>query len=234
MIIYFRVCEKQATISHVSRYNDSSKVDIIKRCWLSLQESVNSDDRIIIIHDEVSDSTLKYLEDTSKTENIKFVEVQPHDWDYHEHTVTLVEVLEQEARLYPEELHFILEDDYLHVPNALNVLRATLSGWDHFAVPYDYIDRYINTEAATILLGPDRHWRTVNSSTMTVVAKGKTWLEYINDLRAAAPTSNDQVFLDIYKISSCISPLPGVSSHMTGKHDTPYIDWQGIWDKYSE
>lgn len=232
MIIYFRVCEKQETISHVNRYNSADKATMIKKCWLSLQESVSKEDKIIIIHDEVSDFTLKYLLDTSKTPNIEFVEVQPHSWDYHEHTVMLVDILEQEAQKHQEELHFILEDDYLHAPNALGVLKGTLSGWDHFAVPYDYIDRYTNLETTTILLGPDRHWRTVNSSTMTVIAKGKTWLEYITDLRGAAPTSNDQVFIDIYKTANCISPLPGVSSHMTDRHATPYVDWQKIWDNY--
>ena len=233
MIIYFRACEKQETISHVNRYNNVSKTVMIKKCWLSLQGSVTAEDRIIILHDDVKQETLKWLLNTSNTDNIEFVEVLEHSWDYHGHTVMLIDVLEQEATKNPEDLHFILEDDYLHVPNTLHVLKATLTNWPDFAVPYDYIDRYTDPENTIVLLGPDRHWRTVTSSTMTVIAKGSTWLKYITDLRAAAPTSNDQVFSDIYKLSNCISPLPGLSSHMTDKHATPYVDWNSLWDNYN-
>lgn len=234
MIIYFRVCEKQETISHVTRFGNVDKKDMIKRCWKSLQSSVEPSDSIIVIYDSVSEDTIEFLKSTSNTVNFELVEVPTHSWDYHQHTVTLIDVLEQKASEYPEELHFILEDDYLHVPNALKVLRLALKKWEGFAVPYDYIDRYLNIESTSIILGPDRHWRLVNSSTMTVVAKGKTWLTAIPVLRAAAPTSNDAVFSDLYQTINCIAPLPGVSSHMTDKHLTPYIDWQELWDMYNE
>lgn len=230
MIIYFRACEKQETISHVTRYKDINKTTMLQKCWLSIQSSVTEEDSIKVIHDAVSAKTLSWLKETSVTDKIEFIAVPEHSWDYHEHTITLVDTLEQTAKEQLEELHYIVEDDYLHVPNALHVLRATLKNSPLFAVPYDYIDRYTNPESSTVLLGPDRHWRTVNSSTMTVIAKGATWLEYINDIRAAASTSNDQVFRDIFSHTSCISPLPAVASHMTDRHQSPYVPWDSLWD----
>lgn len=229
MIIYFRACEKQETISHVTRYNSTPKTTMIKKCWAALQASVTSEDTIILIHDSVSDSTLDWLRNTCNTSDLELVAVPEHEWNYHEHTVTLIDILEKQCNVYPGELHYIVEDDYLHVPNAIRVLEHTFKDSNYFVLSYDYIDRYTNPEACVVLLGPDRHWRTVTSSTMTVMAKGSTWLEHIGELRAAAPTSNDQVFSDIYKINSCLSPIPSLSSHMTDKHQSPFVDWDALW-----
>jgi hypothetical protein len=231
MIIYFRVCEKQQTISNVIRFQQINKTDMIRRCWKSLQANVTKEDTIFIIHDAVSDETLDWLLDTANTSKINFVAVEPHSWDYHLHTVTLINVLEEQCVKYPDDLHYILEDDYLHVDNALSVIKNTLGSWNHFAVSYDYPDRYnLNPEPCMVVLGYDRHWRTINSSTMTVLAKGTTWSKYMTELKQAAPTSNDQVFLNIFSKEPCLSPLPGLSSHMTEFHITPLVSWSEIWD----
>lgn len=231
MHIYFRACEKQQTISNVVRFNNISKTEIIKRCWKSIQASITNQDTIIIIHDDVSSMTLQWLLDTCNTSNIRFIEVPEHSWDYHLHTVKLLEVLAEQVVDYPDELHYIVEDDYLHTENAIRVLEDTLKFWNHFAVSYDYPDRYtMNPQPAMIMLGHDRHWRTVESSTMTVLAKGSTWSRVLEVLKTAGPTSNDHIFLNIYKQEPCISPLPGVSSHMTDYHLTPLVDWSAIWN----
>lgn len=230
MIIYFRVCEKQQTISNVIRYDNISKTDMLKKCWLSIQQSVIERDKIVIIHDSVSDDTLQYLTDTCNTSQLQLVEVPEHTWDYHQHTVTLIDTLEELSNKYPDELHYIVEDDYLHLPDAISILEANLSNWQHFAVSYDYPDRYINSEATRVVLGSDRHWKLIPSSTMTVIAKGSTWLDHIEALKQAAPTSNDQVFTEIYKTIPCINPMPGLSSHMTQYHMTPIINWNYYWE----
>jgi hypothetical protein len=231
MIIYFRVCEKQQTISNVIRFQQINKTDMIRRCWKALQSSVTHEDIIFIIHDAVSEDTLEWLQNTANTSNIHLVAVEPHSWDYHLHTITLFSVLEEQCIKYPNELHYILEDDYLHVPNALSVIKNTLSGWQHFAVSYDSPDRYtLNPEPCMVILGYDRHWRTINSSTMTLIAKGSTWLKWMPEFKQAAPSSNDQVSLSIFTQEPCVSPLPGLSSHMTQHHITPLVDWSDIWN----
>jgi hypothetical protein len=231
MIIYFRACEKQETISYVTRFNNTSKTDILKRCWKALNIGINDSDTVILIEDQVSENTLKYLKDTCNTSNLEIVNVSDHSWEVHQHTVTLIEVLEKNSIKHPEELHYIVEDDYLHVPNSVRIMQENLKQWDGFAVSYDYPDRYSNPVPARVLLGVDRHWRTINSSTMTVLAKGKTWLTCIDALKDAAPTSNDKVFETLYKNIACISPLPTLSAHMTDRHLSPFIDWNKLWNQ---
>lgn len=232
MFIYFRACEKQETISYVKRFKDTTKTTILKKCWLSLNSSVNSSDTIIVVHDSVTAETLDWLKATANTDNISFVEVLEHDSSYHLHTVTLVDILLENCKSYPTEIHYIVEDDYLHVENAIRVMQDTLYLWPNFSVSYDYPDRYSNPKPCNVVLGKDRHWRTVDSSTMTVAAIGKRWLDVAPELIKAAPTSNDKIFEEIYKQIPCISPMPGLASHMTDYHLTPLVDWQHIWDSY--
>ena len=230
MFIYFRACEKQETISYVTRFNNVAKTIILKKCWLSIQKSITKDDNLYLISDSLSSETLQWLLDNSSV-SVQVVEVPEHSWDYHQHTVTLIDTLSVLARKYPDQLHYIVEDDYLHTPDALNVLRDTLINWVGFAVPYYYPDRYTNPKASQVLVGKDRHWRTIDSSTMTVIAKGEVWNKIISLLDKAAPTSNDKVFEEIYSKIPCINPLPGVASHLTDRHLTPLVDWNKLWSE---
>lgn len=229
MFVYFRACEKQETISYVTRFNNFNKAIILKKCWLSIQKSLTKDDTLILIQDSLSETTLDWLISNSNIP-VEVVAVPAHSWDYHQHTVTLVQTLKQYSEQHPEELHYIVEDDYLHTPDALQVLRDNLFNWNGFAVPYDYPDRYANPTPSRIFVGKDRHWRTIDSSTMTVLARGHRWINIIELLEQAAPTSNDKVFELIYKQVPCINPLPGVASHLTDRHHTPLVDWVQIWD----
>jgi hypothetical protein len=229
LFIYFRVCEKQQTISNVTRFSGVNKTELLKRCWLSLQSSITEEDHIFIVYDSVSDSTLEWLKSTANT-TIELVPVEEHDWNYHLHTVTLVNLLEKKSIEYPTQLHYIVEDDYLHAPNAIRVMQDTLHKWPNFAVSYDYPDRYIKPTLCHVVIGSDRHWRTIDSCTMTILAMGYRWLDIMPELKKAAPTSNDKIFDDIFKQIPCISPMPGLSSHMTDYHLTPLQNWAAIWE----
>lgn len=231
MIIYFRACEKQETISYVNRFNYSDKTTLLKKCWVSLNSSINTEDKLILIEDGLSSETLNYIKNSSNTSDIEVVSVPEHTWEVHQHTIELVKVLEKYSKKYLEELHYIVEDDYLHIPGAVRILQENLKNWNGFAVSYDYPDRYANMVDCKILLGLDRHWRTINSSTMTVLAKGKTWLQYVSKLEQAAPTSNDKVFEELYLKTPCISPLPSISAHMTDRHLSPLVDWSKLWNQ---
>ena len=229
MIIYFRACEKQSTISYVTRFNNFNKTIILKKCWLSIQKSIKKTDTIFLIEDNLSEDTLSWLLQNSVID-VTVINVPEHTWDYHQHTVTLIETLKEYVVKYPEQLHYIVEDDYLHVANALTVLEDTLNDWAGFAVPYDYPDRYTDPKPSRVLIGKDRHWRSIDSSTMTVLAKGKVWAAVMEALELAAPTSNDKVFEQLYQHIPCINPLPGLASHLTDKHGTPLVDWVNIWE----
>jgi hypothetical protein len=231
MQVIFRCCEKEPTISYVNRYKNYSKKTILRKSWLSLNESAADQDAITIIHDEVSPETLAWMYSTCKFGLIrKIVSIEEHSFEHHLHTIVAINELEILAKESPTEYILMIEDDYLFSDDALDVMRG-LELWNGFSVPYDYIDRYKNPKPSGVMLGPTCHWRTIDSSTMTVGARGKLWEEVILELKEAAPTSNDKVFEDLYINHKyvCIGPIPGVASHLTEHHSTPYFDVEKRW-----
>lgn len=232
MIIYWRACELQKSISYVNRWKGYNKTEILKTCWLSIQQSVSPDDQIYLIEDNLTQEVLTWLVANNKAK-LSIVHVPEHTWEYHQHTVTLVDTLEQSVKEKEQEVHLILEDDYIFIPNGLDIFKKTAEGWNEgFIAPYDYIDRYRDLKPSHIILGPDRHWRTVDSITMTVAAKGFVWVKYLKDLREAAPNSNDKVFEKILSETPCIAPLPSLASHLTEHHTSPYMNVEAIWNYY--
>lgn len=229
MIIYFRACEKQQTISNLSRFKKIDKTTILKKSWMSIQQSINDTDTVIIIEDQVSKETIDWMLNNNNSGSIEIVSVPEHVWGYHQHTVTLVETLEKMCVNHPTKLHYIVEDDYLHTNNAIRVMEDTLANWPNFAVSYDYPDRYKDPRPCHVVLGKDRHWRTIDSCTMTVVALGARWLDIMPELKNAAPTSNDRMFEDIFKQIPCLSPMPSLSAHLTDYHLSPLVDWEKEW-----
>lgn len=221
--LYYRCCEKEPTISYVDRYKNFSKKTILRKSWASLVSQVTEHDKIIILHDEVSPKTLNWMESKLTSGLVEFVQVPVHDFEYHQHTITLVEELEKRIQ-DNNETHFLVEDDYLFKSNALNTLRSLDGIYQGFFVPYDYPDRYREKILSQVILGPTCHWRTINSCTMTIGASAQLWKKVMPIIHKAAPTSNDKVFEEIFKTYACISPIPGVATHLTASHHTPYFN----------
>ena len=222
MQLYYRVCERESTISYVQRYEDYSKKTILRKSWASLKDQLTEQDKVIFIHDAVSDETLKWLDDNCSALH-EFVSVPEHEWEYHQHTVTLIEELEKNIQ-NNLETHVLIEDDYLFAPNALETAKSLEGLYGAFFVLYDYPDRYKEQKTCQVMTGITCHWRTIDSCTMTIGASAPVWQQVISLLKEAAPTSNDKVFEEIFKQFPCISPLPGVASHMTAHHPTPYFN----------
>jgi len=233
--LYFRACEKQTAISYVDRWQNKTKTEILKKAWASLLPSVTEEDELILIQDHVSKETLEWMEKSVTKGLLRIVDVPEHTWEYHQHTVTLFDTLYKECENgNDDDFHLLIEDDYLWVPNGLNVIREAVKYWHKgFLVPYDYPDRYIKPAACAVYLGPDRHWRTINSCTMTIGAKSLFWKHFKESFYEAAPTSNDKVFETIvmnYNVP-ILSPIPALASHLTNHHASPYIDVVGLWNQ---
>lgn len=232
MEVIFRCCEQQASLSYVERWNNENKTNILRKCWLSIQKSVGPTDNIIVMHDKVSADTLNFLEKTAKT-SMTMIPIGEHTWEYNLHTVTLFDYLEGEIYSRPDEIFYIVEDDYLHTPTALYTLKSLYdNGWESFSLTYDYPDRYKGTlEPRYVLFMGNYHWATVTSSCTTFAVKGKVLQGKPLDIfKKAAHQSDDRLYPEIYKEYGCVAPIPGLSSHLTKHHMTPRINWEGIWE----
>jgi gas vesicle protein len=227
MIIYFRCSEKETPITFKHLKNKS---EILKKSWLSLQQSVTNEDQLIVIHDYVSKETIKFLDDTAKTLR-RFIKVPKHDFKNHTHTVVAIETLKKELSNSNEsDWHFMCEDDYLFTVDALNIIRKAQKHWGGFILGYDMPIWYKQGFTCQIVVGHDRHWRTCSSGTMTTMARTKTWKKYIDILLQIAPKSDDRIFEQIYKQDLAITPMPAVMAHLAAGQISPLVNWDEIWN----
>ena len=68
MNIYYLASIKEDTISGTKRYlwEKTNKETVLKKCWISLQQSIAEDDRIFIIDSNLSSELLNWMYDTSQ------------------------------------------------------------------------------------------------------------------------------------------------------------------------
>jgi hypothetical protein len=89
------------------------------------------------------------------------------------------------------DLVYFVEDDYLHLPEALETLIAAGNElpWAPYFTLYDCPDRYTRSDdadggRARVFIGGGRHWRTVESTTHTFAARARviradSWLHLL-------------------------------------------------------
>lgn len=245
LIIYFRVCEKQATLSLVPRWENKDKREIIRKCFLSMQPSIDENDTFIILWDNVRPSTLEWLKNNSATKNVimqecpmseepsklKYLDIglDPRGSNY----LNLAAVMDKYTKQFLNDTHYLCNDDFLHVPVALKAVKSVFEdGWAGFVLAYDYPDRYTmdRDRTTTVLLNRYSHWRTVPSGTGVVTALGKTWQKYIHLLKQNSLYNSDSFTWEAYIKEGAIAPIPGLSSHLTPYNMTPLVNWKELYD----
>jgi hypothetical protein len=246
MIIYWRVCEKQETQSYARRWEGKDKRELLRKCWLSIQPSITPEDTIIIAWDKVKQSTLDWLVSTSNTPNVQLHEcpiplvdesidamLGPVMDGRRHHYTSLAHLIDNTTKLFPNEIHYLCNDDFLHLPHAIAAMKSVYhSGWRGFVVAYDYPDRYTldRDRHCEMMLNEYSHWRTIPSCTGCTSALGHTWQEHIKLFKQNAIYNSDSFTWEMYAKSGAICPVPGMATHLTEGCLTPRIDWKQIYE----
>ena len=96
----------------------------------------------------------------------------------------------------------------------------------------------MNNEKSNILIGNDRHWRTVNKTLCTFFTTKELLDKYWNNFEKNCLDRHDpfEKYLNqIYENEICISPLKSLSIHMANINSSyglsPFIDYKKIWDE---
>ena len=111
-------------------------------------------------------------------------------------------------------------------------------GKDIFICPTDYPYLYMNNEKTNVLIGNDRHWRTVNKTLCTFFTTKELLDKYWNNFEKNCSDRHDpfEKYLNqMYEKEICISPLKSLSIHMANINSSyglsPFIDYKKIWDE---
>jgi glycosyltransferase involved in cell wall biosynthesis len=149
----------------------------------------------------------------------------------------------------PDVAVYFVEDDYLHLPGSLEVLREGIAVADYVSL-YDHRDKYLSADAGgpnhfvafggevTRLIRTQRtHWKVTNSTTMTFATTVKVLREdrdvWDRFTRRSHPM-DFQAFLELAeKGRSLIVPVPGYSTHCEPKWASPGVDWAAVAEKYA-
>lgn len=138
--------------------------------------------------------------------------------------------------LHPDTIIYIVEDDYLHLPGWIPLMREglLLPGVDYVTL-YDHRDKYFlpiySHLTSRIFITPNSHWRTIPSTTNTFAVRFGTLLK---DLPVHQRFScNCSISRDHAKFCSLkrrgrllISPMPGWSTHCESEFASPCVDWE--------
>ena len=245
MIIYWRVCEKQETQSFAKRWKNKDKKELLRKCWLSIQPSVTKDDTIHILWDKVSRQTINWLTNTTIAKVIAAecpiytlndgVAAQLNNVmdARHHHYSFLADYIDNNTKQHMNEIHYLCNDDFLHLPHALTAMKSVYTdGWKGFVIAYDYPDRYTldRNRNCELLLNSHSHWRTVPSCTGCTSALGHTWQQHIKLFKQNAIYNSDSFTWEMYAKSGCLAPVPGMATHLTENCLTPRVDWETIYD----
>jgi hypothetical protein len=127
-----------------------------------------------------------------------------------------------------------VEDDYLHRPGWIEVLKEGFSLPADYVTLYDHRDKYFypmyRTLDARLFVTKSCHWRTTPSTTNTFAARFGTLMQDLALQRRFSKgrsiTEDHRKFCTLGKKGRVlISPLPGWSTHVEPNYASPCIDW---------
>lgn len=228
---------------------------MIKLCFLSLVESLKDlDFKIIVVGDKLSEEMIAFFNrfevelylgnfgnDASFRETLKIASTIPNDeWIY---------FCEDDYLHVPHAFEFI--DHFLDERETLfkqkkkffNLFReVNLKDKDLFIFPPDYPDRYDpgNRKSSLILFSSDCHWRQVSSMTLTFLTKSSTFKKHSALYKKASVRDRKisrrlfgKLGFSFLSSSVCLSPLPGLSTHMHRDTMSPLVDWEKLVLEYT-
>ena len=142
-----------------------------------------------------------------------------------------------------DDLIFFIEDDYIHSETMLDEM---ISSYERIAsqikkdlimCPADYPYLYMNNEKTNILIGSNRHWRTINKTLCTFMLSKNLLDKYWENFYKTCLDRHDpfeKYINEIYENEVCISPVKSLSLHLTNINSSyglsPFLDYKKLWE----
>ena len=252
--ILFRACDMVESVHKVKRPFDLTKTQTIKVSFFSMYQALQSEQyQFTIIGDDLSKELLDFFrlfEDVtvdnrnlgsaakSLQKQIDLALLVPNDeWVY---------MCEDDYLHTSYSFKYISEfinnkAEYLQTSgkkkNYLNRIIGDLSSTPLIIHTPDYPDRYDPPwkRLSFIFLSKYCHWRQITNTTHTFLLQSSTIKQFEKHIKASAVGPSDSKLsgkvygrIFIKNKALCVSPIKGLSTHMTEGVMTPLVDWQTI------
>lgn len=236
IVLLYRICEKG--------YPKDKPVYITKENCLrnAVREFPLTKCEWHVLADNVSDETYNMIVKYVPANNVERVSVG--------HGAGTFRMAYEKALKYNDnDLVYLLEDDYIHLPDSLKCLISVAKeNYADYITLYDHPDKYgfkdnnpyVNDggENTKMFLTDNHHWKLTDSTTMTVAAfvdvlrrDKATWWRWTE----AKHPYDFQIFVDLRCFSKArlISPIPSLSTHGEVEMLAPLINWEDVSKKES-
>ena len=148
------------------------------------------------------------------------------------------------AKSQCDDLVYFVEDDYLHMKEALNEMILSYErissqiNSELILCPSDYPYLYTKIDPTNIFLGSNKHWRRVEETLCTFFTSKIIIEKYWNKFISMCQFEHypfEQPLHDIYRSEYCLSPIPSLAIHCTNVNSifglSPNVQWKEIWEK---
>jgi len=150
----------------------------------------------------------------------------------------------QIAKKESKDMIYFVEDDYIHFESSLEEMIGTYErissqlNKELFICPSDYPYLYTNNEKTNLLIGSNRHWRTISKTLCTFMTSkiflDKYW-DYFYNTCLDRNDPFEKYLNEIYKKEICISPIKSLAIHLTNINSnyglSPFINYKSIWEE---
>lgn len=230
--IIYRCCEKDTKTSfRPKRFSKINCLNNFLDVFLFNNKPKGINIRIHVVHDGEKGCLYKFLED---------YDLSIHKINYENNAKSLDFCLDFAANIdESSDIIYFLEDDYLHIDQALEVLIEGFNVANTFNKSnvislYDHMDRLTRNDdidygKTNILLGDLRYWRTAESTTCTWAVKRDIYLNSIYNVAKSFGLNDRELFRELRKQGVILfTPMIGASTHCHEPFMSPFIDWDNV------
>ena len=249
LLIILRTCSAVNMLNDTGagRYIKAPKSQLINTCVSSLVDSVNTvqghDVELVVLDDHSTPQAVADLQRILSHCKYPTTFIPVDGGTGNGYTMGLVyEQVEQQC----QDLWYHVEDDYLHVPEAIHDMIDTVDSFEQLTGkmvainPHDDIWRYKQElYPSYLLLGPYRHYRQVVHTTYTCLATKQIYEKYRSHFQdVVALTTQRADWVENKSINlvwkkpdvALFSPIPGLGFHiMDPSGQDPYFDVEELW-----
>lgn len=127
-----------------------------------------------------------------------------------------------------DDIYLFQECDYYYRKGTGKAMIEAARKFD-FITPYDHPDAYMKPFKTELALLGGLHWRTVDSTTSTFMARGSKVKEQLDLFKKYGWEDHDR-WIDLgtkgYKLWS---PIPSIATHMVAEFMAPNIQWEELY-----
>tara|TARA_B110000008_G_scaffold265501_1_gene290726 strand:- start:369 stop:1193 length:825 start_codon:yes stop_codon:yes gene_type:complete len=256
--ILFRACDKVESVHKSSRVFGLNKIQTIKVSFYSLYQAIQDNQyQFIIIGDDLSAELLSFFRKFNNVivDNQKLGSAAKSLQLQIDHALSIssdewVYLCEDDYLHLSHSFKYISEfisnkEKYLKTSskkkNYVNRIIGDLSNLPLIIHTPDYPDRYEPPwkRLSYLFISKYCHWRQITNTTHTFLLQSSSIKKFEKQIKASAIGPSDSKLSEkVYgrfffrKKAICLSPIKGLSTHMTEGVMTPLIDWEIICNKY--